>query len=126
MGRTKRNGASGEMVFGAIVLLFGTLLLLDNVDIIEMGTVWMSWPLVLVAIGINKMINSSSQKETGGGIWLIFLGFWLLISINRFFGLAFWDTWPMLIIAWGVSEIWKALSQKSRVTFAKENTNATE
>jgi hypothetical protein len=123
--RRKKRG-NGEIVFGTILLLFGALLLLDNVNIIEVGSAWSYWPFILVIIGSNKIFNSGSLKETGSGAWLIFLGLWLFVSIQHIFGLGFRDTWPMLIIAWGVSEIWKALTQQSRVDIAKENGNAIE
>ena len=121
MDKKKRGG---ELVFGALLLLFGTLLLLDNVDIIDTGPIWRYWPFAIVAVGLNKILSSESRKELGGGVWLVFLGLWLFFSIYHVFGLALWDTWPMLLVAWGISEIWKAFPQRSDVTLAKENTHA--
>ena len=115
----------GRMVLGAALLLFGALLLLDNVDIIEVGSVWRLWPLILVVVGLNKIFSSENRRELGSGAWWVFMGLWLFVSIQHLFGLNFRDTWPFLIIGWGASMIWKALDQKSRITFAKENHHAT-
>lgn len=119
-----KNKHGGELIFGALLLVFGTLLLLDNVDIIDTGPLWRYWPFGIVALGLKRILNSESRKELGSGIWLVFLGLWLFVSIYRIFGLALWDTWPMLLVAWGVSEIWKALPQHSTVELAKEDTHA--
>ncbi|MCI0707890.1 MAG: DUF5668 domain-containing protein [Ignavibacteriae bacterium] len=124
MSRATKRKIRNDIVFGILLFLFGTLILLDNVNIIEAGSVWGYWPLIMIVIGVNKILSSGSQKETTEGIWLLFLGLWFFVSIQHFFGLGFWDTWPMLLIGWGVSEIWKALPQRSENTLAKENHNA--
>ncbi|HEY4611994.1 MAG TPA: DUF5668 domain-containing protein [Bacteroidota bacterium] len=126
MATNRLFNLDGRIVLGAALLLFGTLLLLDNVDIIEVGSVWRLWPLILVAVGVNKILGSENRREFGSGAWWIFLGLWFFVSIQHVFGLGFRDTWPMLIMAWGVSEIWKALAQRSHVSIAKENGNATD
>lgn len=96
-------------IFGLVLMLFGVLLLLENVDIIDIG--WRFWPLILVFIGFYKLTEHGWRS--GNGLWLIIIGLWLYGSLNRAFGLSFQDTWPILIIGWGVSILWKALSRQS-------------
>ncbi len=44
--------------FGPLVLLtIGTALLLANLHVVQMGSVWKLWPLVLIALGLNILIG---------------------------------------------------------------------
>jgi hypothetical protein len=53
------------MFMGAMFLIFGTLLLLGNLNIVEIRPLlshW--WPLILVIIGVKHLLNLS-----GPGAW---------------------------------------------------------
>lgn len=69
--RSKREGRG---LFGLTLMLFGVLLLLENVDIIDIG--WTYWPLLLVFFGLYKL--SEHGWQSGNGLWLIIIGLWLL------------------------------------------------
>ncbi len=117
---TKRwFGLGGQMIFGLILSFFGVLLLLDNVDIIDVG--WRFWPFIIVFLGLYKLLNAENGWRSGSGLWLIFLGLWLSVSVNHIFGLHFRDTWPILIIGWGVSILWRSLGYQSRYTLSEEH-----
>lgn len=114
-----RPKPGGRSLFGLTLMLFGVLLLLENVDIIDIG--WKFWPLLLVFIGFYKL--SEHGWQSGNGLWLIMIGLWLYISINHVFDLSFQDTWPILIIGWGLSILWRALG-KQPAWILKENHDA--
>jgi hypothetical protein len=101
------------MVMGGIFILVGCLLLLQQLDVFYVGSVWHFWPFIIVAVGVTKIVNAAHPMETGAGIWLIFLGLWLFVSIQHVYGLSFQDTWPAMIIALGCSMIWKSYFGKS-------------
>jgi len=126
---------NGRATFGVLVLLFGAMLLLNNVDIIDVGPLWRLWPLILVVIGVNTLLNSHYGQDSGvgvwrrrdrrphagGGVWLIFLGLWFLLSLNHPWGLHFKDTWPILIIGWGASLLWRSAANPHQTRIAEEN-----
>jgi hypothetical protein len=119
MEHQRRLKREGRGLFGLILMLSGVLLLLENVDIIDIG--WTYWPLILVLFGLYKL--SEHGWRSGNGLWLIIIGLWLYISINHIFGLSFLDAWPILIIGWGLSILWRALGRQS-TWIIKENHHA--
>lgn len=104
----KRRYGNGSLVTGILLLIVGTALLLQNFEVIFIGSVWSHWPLGLVIIGLVKLFNVADAKQIGEGVWWIFIGLWLYVSVRHLYGLGFGDTWPALIIAWGISIVWKS------------------
>lgn len=108
MKQNKRFTIGGRIGFSLLLIGYGTLLLLHNFEILEMQSVWRSWPLIFVAIGLYKLAQAESITQIGPGAWWLFLGSWLHVSFNHVWGLSFRDTWPLIIIAWGVGILWEA------------------
>lgn len=118
MTNTYRNG-QGTLVAGILLILIGSLFILQNFDIIYIGSIWSYWPLAFVLVGIVKLFTMGNKKQFGEAVWWIFIGTWLYISLRNVYGLTFSDTWPALIIAWGISIIWKSYAG-SAYSLAKE------
>jgi len=110
---TSRAQYTSQLVWGGILLIFGTALLLNNLELLDIGPISRYWPLLIVALGVGKIIMAESPGEWGGGIWLIFIGAWLYISIFRVFGFGFHDSWPILLVGIGVSMVVKSLYRHS-------------
>ncbi len=110
---TSRAQYTSQLIWGGILLILGTALLLNNLDVFYLGQVWRYWPLLLVLFGIGKLIMAETPRQRGGGVWLIFLGAWFYISIFKVFGFGFHDSWPILLVGVGVSMVVKSLYQNS-------------
>lgn len=108
---TLRTQYASQFIWGGVLLILGTALLLSNLDILHVDSVWSHWPLLIVALGIGKLIMAETPRERGGGIWMIFIGAWLYISIFRVFGFGFHDSWPILLVGVGVSMVVKSSSR---------------
>ncbi len=105
--------SNGTLVAGIILISIGFLFILQNFDLIYIGSIWQHWPLVFAVIGIVKVFTMENRKQFGEAIWWIFLGAWLYVSIRNVYGLTFSDTWPAMVIAWGVSIIWKSYTHNA-------------
>jgi predicted membrane protein len=66
-----------RLVFGALVLLFGSLLLLDRMGMIDARDYLQYWPAGLIAVGVVKLMQPGGRA---GGFILAGLGTWLLLS----------------------------------------------
>jgi hypothetical protein len=97
-----------RIIFALILIGIGALAVLQNTNMIDIGSIWTLWPFLLVAFGINHLIGTRNPSEIGTGIWLCFLGLWLYVSLEGVWGLSFGTSWPMLLIAWGLSMVWKS------------------
>lgn len=94
-----------QLLWGLLLIAFGTAVFLDQLGLFEFEEVWHYWPLLLVIFGINNMIGFPTARHFTNGLWMVFLGFWLYANIERMFGLTWHNSWPFLIIAVGVKMI---------------------
>lgn len=94
------NRRNGRMVAGAIIVLVGCALLADQFDMFHIPDWLLSWPMLLIAIGLYSGAKHNFQNMT----WaiLIFIGGAFLLDD----ALPDWNiedfVWPIGIIALGV------------------------
>ena len=56
------------LIFGLAIIAIGVLFLLDNFGF-PVGFVWHYWPVILIAIGLSKLVDSrDTPGRTGGAI----------------------------------------------------------
>lgn len=120
MTHSRQARYTSQVLIGTVLLILGTLLLFDNLELISVGPVWKHWPLFVVAIGLGKLVQAETVEDRGSAIWWLFIGAWLYISVFRVFGFGFRDSWPLLLVGWGVSMVWKSFLPK-RNGIVKEN-----
>src|SRR5690349_4031001 len=97
IGRSHRG-----LVPGLIVAGVGILFLLNNLNIIYIHDWWRYWPVILIAIGVTKLVDSPHAHErTGGGIMLIVGGIFLAVNLGFVTGRV-WQLWPVILIGIGV------------------------
>jgi hypothetical protein len=98
-----------QVVWGLLLIAFGTVVLLDRLYYIDAGAYWRYAPLLLVVVGINQAIGHPSPRELGNGLWTVFIGLWLFACFEQVFGLTFRNSWPLFILAWGVKLVCEPL-----------------
>ena len=101
-----------QVMWGLVLIFFGVAIFLDQMDLLEMRSVWHYSPLVLVVFGINKMIGYPTAKHFTSGLWMVFMGVWIFAVFEDMFGLTFRNSWPFLIIASGVCMILEPVIKK--------------
>ncbi len=116
-----RKPFTAHLLIGSFLVLAGGALLLENLDLVDIGSVWRFWPLILVGLGIVRIKDATSRREQGVGLWLLLLGLWLTVSILNIGGLTFSDTWPAVFIALGLSMLWKSLPALPTLNQEKEH-----
>lgn len=110
--RPYRSGSHG-LFFGAIVVAIGCLLLLDNLGIFRFHDVWQYWPVLLVAWGVSRIVDS---RAPSGWVWggvIALLGAFLLLDNLDIIPFNFAVVWPVLLIAFGISVLVRALEGKN-------------
>jgi predicted membrane protein len=101
---------SARLVLGLAIMAWGVLLTLDNFGVLEAARYWRLWPLILVAVGAVRLVESA---RTGGSLFalsgglLTFVGLALLLS--NFEVLRLRQIWPLIVLAVGASIVWKTL-----------------
>lgn len=108
--RQYRSGSHG-IVFGAIIVAIGCLLLLDNFGIIRFHDIWQYWPVLLILWGASHLINS---RRPAGWIWggmIALIGAFLLLDTLDIIVFNFSLIWPLVLIAFGVTVLIGALER---------------
>jgi hypothetical protein len=108
IGRAKR----GQLVAGLVLVTIGVIFVLDRLFIIE---VRISWPLILVAIGLSLLL-SNPRTLAGwivGGIGIILF---VVNFVFAFFpGIEAWSdlVWPIILIIIGVLLLYRYYHNRS-------------
>jgi predicted membrane protein len=111
MGRRQNRSGNHGIFFGAIVVALGCLLLLDNLGIVRFRDVWQYWPVLLIAFGAARVLDS---RTPSGWVWggvITLAGAFLLLDTLDIIAFNFAVIWPVLIIAFGVSVLFGALER---------------
>jgi len=114
--RHYHSGASG-IFFGAIVVAIGCLLLLDNLGIVRFHDVWQYWPVLLVAWGVSRIVDSRTPSGWVWGAAVALVGAFLLLDNLDIIVFNWAVVWPLILIAFGVSVLVRAL-ERNRVRSA--------
>ena len=95
------NKKQGQLVLGVIVIGFGLMFLLDNLDIVNVNMMFFFWPMVLVGLGILKVVQSRILSGYIIGAGLILLGVVLFFSKLGLFHFSMKVFWPLVLIWFG-------------------------
>ena len=96
-------------VWGFIIVLVGTALLLHHLDIIPFDPVARFWPMILVLFGVMHLTTRSGSFL---GILLILAGTVLQLNRLGITHLSFADLWPIALIAVGLLLMWGSLETR--------------
>jgi hypothetical protein len=79
-GPCVRRSPTGGMLAGAIIILVGVLMLLDNFGLIHARDFWRYWPVVFVFAGVGKVLDSHGRPAgmLGGGLLIAVGTIWIL------------------------------------------------
>lgn len=110
--RPYRSGTHG-IFFGAIVVVIGSLLLLDNLGIVRFHDIWQYWPVLLVAYGVSRVVDSQTPSGWIWGGMIALVGAFLLLDTLDIIVFNFNVVWPVLLIAFGLSAVFRGLERKS-------------
>ena len=101
-------GVTPRLLLGLGLALFGVVLLLGRLDLVDASYVLRFWPLILVAIGLQRFFNPRAGAASGrsvpvnGIVWMAIGGILLLNSFGVL-RVSIWELfWPAVLIALGV------------------------
>jgi hypothetical protein len=86
----------------AIVLIaVGAIFFLNNLHIFYFHDVWRYWPVILIAVGLVKLVDSHDNSgRTAGGIVLIVGAIFLAPNLG-FWNVSIGELWPLFLIGLG-------------------------
>lgn len=105
---------NASLIFGFAIVAIGVLFLLDNFGV-PVSFLWGYWPVILIAIGLAKVVDSKETSARTGGAIIMLVGLVLIadkIHLPFLNNRNLWDLWPLAIIAFGFIMLWGALEGK--------------
>ena len=107
-----RSSMSG-VLFGAVIVVIGLLLLLDNMGIVQVHDLWRFWPVILIVVGVSKVLEG---RTPAGWVWgglVALVGAMLLLDNLHILVIDLGDfIWPLAVIGFGVMLLLKALDRR--------------
>jgi hypothetical protein len=93
-----------------VVIGIGVLFLLNNLNIFYAHEWWRYWPVLLIAAGLAKMVDSPSPSGLMTGGLLVGIGGLFLADTLGLIVLSWADFWPLVLIGAGVLMLWSRLA----------------
>ena len=106
MFRQRRRLAAGVLP-GLLIAGLGVLLVLNNLDVYQLGGLERYWPLLLVAFGIHRVLDPS-RRGRGLGVIVLVAGIWLQLSKLDLLSFHLADLklyWPLILVAIGLYQL---------------------
>lgn len=114
--RSRRGWPVGKAILGLGVLALGTLLTLDNLDIMEVEHLLDFWPVLLIILGLAHLVQPAGDRRLGAGLLWLTIGTLLLLYTLDMLTFNVWDLWPLLLVLLGAKLLWRAFTRsRSRV-----------
>ncbi len=91
-------------VFGALLIAAGSALLLSNFGLLHISLrgLLRFWPLILVAFGVQLLLDRKKQSSPAAGSLLVALGFTLQLRVLGWIDFDLWRLWPVGLIILGI------------------------
>lgn len=101
---------SWSLIFGALIVSAGVVLLLDQQGLISADRVFSYfWPVVLIAAGSTIILDCRGRGNRGiFGIFLFAIGLLLIVENLGVAHIQFAMIWPLIVIGIGALMIWQA------------------
>jgi predicted membrane protein len=122
-GRVKGRRPRKPGLFpGLVLMVVGTVILLEHIGIISSATLWTFWPAALIVLGLFKFMEQCNRVF---GALLVLVGTLLLLHNLGLSRLSWGEIWPIALIAAGVMLIWSRfeLPKLPKVTQGGTNVN---
>ncbi len=94
-----------------------------NMGIYSIGDIWRYWPVILIALGLSKIMDS---PVGGGKLWggfMVLIGGGILADNLHLFHFSFNLIWPLAIIYFGAMMFWRGLAPAGSCGWPNWNPN---
>ena len=103
-----RARTSGGLLTGVILMAIGTAILLDHMGVFPVDRLWRFWPVILIAVGAVRFVETTCNRVFS--VMLMLIGTLFLLGNLGLLHLSWGELWPIILIAVGAMMIWGRVS----------------
>ena len=118
------SAVTPRMIVGLAIALFGVVLVLDRLNLVDADQALRWWPAVIVAVG--ALIFTQSRRVGGGvnGVIVMIIGAWLLLNSVGILRVRFWEMfWPLILVGIGSVLVLQSMRRRTRQASGGERDN---
>jgi predicted membrane protein len=113
MNDNQRATLTPKLAVGGILLALGAIFTLDNFGLLDAGSIWEYWPLILIVAGISHVFRPREHGSRTWGYVEIAVGLFFLLRNLGVFWISVWKIWPPVLALAGLHMIWQAMNRRS-------------
>jgi len=110
--RIQSKGVTSQMVLGVLVIFFGLLFLLDNLNILDLHRAVSFWPMVFIVAGTVKLCDTQTRGGQLMGAGLAGLGILMILDRMDVIDFNVRTLWPLFLIGAGGFVLYKAFEAR--------------
>jgi hypothetical protein len=99
---------------GLIVIALGLLFLLGNLNVLPLHSWWQLWPVAVIAVGVTRLLDSSSLNQQAAGLVMIAAGGIFLAATFDLVPWSVFDLWPVALIGLGLIKMCEQVGPSRR------------
>jgi predicted membrane protein len=108
-----RLNVTPQLIMGVFMIVFGVLLTLDRMELVDAGRTLRFWPVVFIALGGWIVLERGHGGRSFSGYALMIVGSLLLLNSLGIARVRFWELfWPMIIVLVGARLIMHSPGQR--------------
>jgi predicted membrane protein len=119
-----RHSPGHHLFSGLVFVAIGVVFLLGNMGILEVDRIIRFWPVILIAAGLFKIVESGDDYPQSGGVFWVVVGGLFLLGNLGILRVAFRDLWPVVLIGIGALMLWRSALGRRAVREFSENSSA--
>jgi len=97
-----------RIVFGLFIAWIGTIFILEQMGLVDLGNVWRFWPVFLIVIGLAKLFQPGG-RGLGAAFFFIAIGTAFLLDSLNVVELDWRYLWPGLLVFAGLSMVFRGV-----------------
>lgn len=110
-GRRCRGPATQGVILAVVLIAVGVLLFLDNIGLFRFRDIWQFWPVLPIALGLAKLLDSKGvASQVWAAMWIL-VGSAFLLDHLGLWHMNWGTVWPLAIVAFGVTMLVNALGR---------------
>jgi len=107
---SRQSYEQGRWIPAMVLIAIGAAFLLNNLHIVPFHELLLYWPVVLIAVGLFRLVDSTYTNDRVFGAVVILVGA-LLLAVNLGFFYLSWNMlWPLILIGAGLLLLVQRLS----------------